>query len=361
MSSNELLGVYLNDHLAGASAGMELAEKLRSGSEGTAFGAVLSVLVAEIKEDRAMLEELTERLGIEKSPVKQAAGWIFEKLSRLRLDQHVTGSPDLSRLLEAETLSLGIEGKLVMWRALKEVATVDARLATTDFDVLIARARGQRESLEPYRQDHRLPAGRPQAPARPSGTPARAARGGPHPRRDRAPPGRRGTTPAHPAAVPQRRPHPRRARRRRPGGLRRVIVLDTSGLLAALDAGQRRHRQARAALAADPGPLLLSPFVLAELDHLLLTRVGVKAEAALLREVAAGAYDLVAFDADDVAAAATLVERYQALQVGVADASVAVIAARSKTTRLLTLDERHFRSIRPLWGEAFTLLPADGA
>ncbi len=151
MSSNELLGVYLNDHLAGASAGMELAEKLRSGSEGTAFGAVLSVLVAEIKEDRAMLEELTERLGIEKSPVKQAAGWIFEKLSRLRLDQHVTGSPDLSRLLEAETLSLGIEGKLVMWRALKEVATVDARLATTDFDVLIARARGQRESLEPYR------------------------------------------------------------------------------------------------------------------------------------------------------------------------------------------------------------------
>lgn len=140
-----------------------------------------------------------------------------------------------------------------------------------------------------------------------------------------------------------------------------MIVLDTSGLLAALDAGQRRHRQARAALAADPGPLLLSPFVLAELDHLLLTRVGVKAEAALLREVAAGAYDLVAFDADDVAAAATLVERYQALQVGVADASVAVIAARSKTTRLLTLDERHFRSIRPLWGEAFTLLPADGA
>jgi uncharacterized protein len=140
-----------------------------------------------------------------------------------------------------------------------------------------------------------------------------------------------------------------------------VIVLDTSGLLAALDADQHHHRQARAALAADPGPLLLSPFVLAELDHLLLTRVGVKAETALLREVAAGAYELVAFDADDVAAAAALVERYRDLRVGIADASVAVIAARSKTTRLLTLDERHFRGIRPLWGEAFTLLPADGA
>jgi len=140
-----------------------------------------------------------------------------------------------------------------------------------------------------------------------------------------------------------------------------VIVLDSSGLLAALDADQRQHQQARAALEADPGPLLLSPFVLAELDYLLLTRVGVKAEAAFLREVAAGAYDLVTFDADEVAAAAVLVERYQELRVGVADASVAVIAARSRTTRLLTLDERHFRSIRPLWGEAFTLLPADSA
>jgi hypothetical protein len=153
MPSNGLLGIYLNDHLAGASAGIELAEKLGSGSEGTAFGAVLDVLVAEIKEDRATLEELMERLGIERSPVKQAAGWAFEKLSRLRLDPLVTGSPHLSRLLESETLSLGIEGKLAMWRALKEVATVDARLATTDFDVLMARARGQRESLEPYRLD----------------------------------------------------------------------------------------------------------------------------------------------------------------------------------------------------------------
>ena len=93
----------------------------------------------------------------------------------------------------------------------------------------------------------------------------------------------------------------------------------------------------------------------------LLTRVGVAAEAALLRELAAGAYDLVGFDANDVAAASLLVERYRELQVGIADASVAVIAARSKTTRLLTLDERHFRSIRPLWGDAFALLPADAA
>jgi len=138
-----------------------------------------------------------------------------------------------------------------------------------------------------------------------------------------------------------------------------VIVLDTSGLLAALDAGQHRHEPARAVLAADPGPLLLSPFVLAELDYLLMERVGLGAERALLDQVAAGAYDLVPFGAAEVATAAELVGRYGELRIGLADASVAVIAAAAKTTRMLTLDERHFRTMRPLWGEAFALLPAD--
>jgi uncharacterized protein len=140
-----------------------------------------------------------------------------------------------------------------------------------------------------------------------------------------------------------------------------VIVLDTSGLLAALDADQSHHTSARIALQSDSGPFLLSPFVLAELDYLLMTRVGVAAETALLGEVAAGAYDLVSFNADDVAAAVAFIERYKDLQIGLADASVAVIAARARTTRILTLDERHFRSVRPLWGEAFAILPADSS
>jgi uncharacterized protein len=138
-----------------------------------------------------------------------------------------------------------------------------------------------------------------------------------------------------------------------------VIVLDTSGLLAALDAGQRQHEPARQVLEDDSGPLLLSPFVLAELDYLLLGRVGAQAERALLAEVAAGAYDLVPFGPEGVAEAADLIGRYAELKIGLADASVAVIAAAARTTRLLTLDERHFRALRPLWGHAFTLLPAD--
>jgi uncharacterized protein len=138
-----------------------------------------------------------------------------------------------------------------------------------------------------------------------------------------------------------------------------VIVLDTSGLLAALDPDQRHHERASRVLQADPGPFLLSPFILAELDYLLLTRVGPPAERALLDEVAGGAYDLVPVDASHVAQAVSLIGRYKELRIGLADASVAVVAAMARTTRLLTLDERHFRAMRPLWGEAFELLPAD--
>jgi hypothetical protein len=151
MASNELLGVYLTDHLAGATAGIELAERLASDNQGTPLGAVMTGLVREIQEDRAFLEELMGRLGIDRSPVKQAAGWVFEKLSRVRMNKQLTGSAALSRLLEIETLSLGVEGKLAMWRALQELAAADAELAATDFDRLVGRAREQRQTLEPHR------------------------------------------------------------------------------------------------------------------------------------------------------------------------------------------------------------------
>jgi hypothetical protein len=138
-----------------------------------------------------------------------------------------------------------------------------------------------------------------------------------------------------------------------------MIVPDTSGLLALVDADQQDHAAAHAAVAAEPGPFLVSPFVLAELDYLLMTRIGVPAEVDLLREVAAGVYDLVPFGVEDLWEATDLIERYRDVRIGLADASVAVVAARMRTTRLLTLDQRHFRAVKPLWGTAFTLLPAD--
>jgi predicted nucleic acid-binding protein len=139
-----------------------------------------------------------------------------------------------------------------------------------------------------------------------------------------------------------------------------VIILDTSGLLAALDVSQRQHAAAVAALRAADPPWILSPFVLAELDYLLATRVSQDAERALLAEVGRGVYRLEQLDADDVAAAERVIARHAALEIGLADAAIVVIAARYGVRDLLTLDERHFRAMRGPGGRPFRLLPADG-
>ena len=149
--ADDLLGVYLNDHLAGAAAGTELSEKLRDNNQGTELGTFMAALHRDIEQDRATLEELMGLLEIERHRVKQAAGWVLEKLTRLRLNPALSGSADLTRMLETEALSLGIEGKQAMWLALKEAAARDQRLAGTDYDRLIERASSQRQALEPHR------------------------------------------------------------------------------------------------------------------------------------------------------------------------------------------------------------------
>jgi hypothetical protein len=138
-----------------------------------------------------------------------------------------------------------------------------------------------------------------------------------------------------------------------------VIVLDTSGMLAALDVRAKQHGTARAAIEASQPALLLSPFVLAELDYLVSTRIGGNAMVPVLRDVEQGAYHLVTVEPADVARARKVMERYGDMNIGLTDASVVVIAARYQTTTLLTLDERHFRAVRPEWGDTFTLLPTD--
>ena len=138
-----------------------------------------------------------------------------------------------------------------------------------------------------------------------------------------------------------------------------MILLDTSGLLAALDVSQRQHPLCRAALEAAEGPLLLSPFVLAELDYLLMRHVGAHAQAALLNEVARGAYRLESFTADDVGRAGEIMRRYGDLQIGLADASIVVLAERHGTTDILTLDLRHFQALRVGARKRFRILPAD--
>ena len=138
-----------------------------------------------------------------------------------------------------------------------------------------------------------------------------------------------------------------------------MILLDTSGLLAAIDASQRRHAECADVVATASVPLLLSPFVLAELDYLLSRHVGAPAQSALLDEVSRGAYRLEPFGPADVAAAKMVVDRYADLHIGLADASIVVLAERYRTNDVLTLDERHFRAFRILGRRRFRVLPAD--
>jgi predicted nucleic acid-binding protein len=138
-----------------------------------------------------------------------------------------------------------------------------------------------------------------------------------------------------------------------------VILLDTSGLLSALDESQHHHRECANLIGKATPPLLLSPFVLAELDYLLVRHAGRHAQLALLDEVARGAYQLEPFAAADVARAREVVEQYTDLDIGLADASIVVLAERHAVTEVLTLDERHFRAMRVERRKQFKVLPFD--
>ena len=139
-----------------------------------------------------------------------------------------------------------------------------------------------------------------------------------------------------------------------------MILLDTSGLLAALFSDQRQHEECARVLREAPPPRVISPFVLAELDYLITKYAGVPAEVALLEEIERGAYELASFDEFNVAKTRKVVEQYSDLNVGLADASIVVLADHHETRDVLTLDERHFRALRPSRRKRFRILPADG-
>lgn len=135
------------------------------------------------------------------------------------------------------------------------------------------------------------------------------------------------------------------------------MIADTSGLLAFFDAGDPHHSAVAETVARLEDPLTVSPFVLAELDYLVMTRVGVEAELAVLGELARGAFEIHPAHDADIAAAAQVIDRYRDQAIGLADAHQVVIARQLGTRDLLTLDHRHFEVIRPLQGGRFRLFP----
>lgn len=137
-----------------------------------------------------------------------------------------------------------------------------------------------------------------------------------------------------------------------------MILIDTGGVLAAVDPRQAHHTAAAQVLVR-PQRRILSPFVLAELDYLITANAGQDEALKLLADVARGVYQLEPFGAVDIAAAVAVIERYADLRLGLADASIVVLADRYQCVDVLTLDQRHFRTVRGPGGKPFRLLPFD--
>lgn len=146
-----LLPIYLNDHLAGATLGIELARRAARENSGSEVGAFLRELLVEIREDRDTLVQVMRRVDAPRSPVKTAAAWAAEKLGRLKLNGRVSGYSPLSRLLELEGLAAGVEAKRALWLSLAAASERDERLRAFDLPALAERARSQRERIEPFR------------------------------------------------------------------------------------------------------------------------------------------------------------------------------------------------------------------
>jgi hypothetical protein len=151
MEDTKLLRIYLNDHLAGSVAGLELAKRTRSSNESTPLGDYLVEFMEQVIKEQEVIEDLLDALGAGPDRMKQLAAWIAEKAGRLKLNGQITGYSDLSRLVELEGLCLGVEGKLSLWRSLRTVRERHSAVSALDLDGLIEQAELQRSTLESFR------------------------------------------------------------------------------------------------------------------------------------------------------------------------------------------------------------------
>jgi hypothetical protein len=145
------LDVYLNDHLAGATGGIELCRRALRENSGTDLGAFLERLLREIVDDRRALEEVSVRLGTDRSPFKPAAAWALEKVGRVKLNGRVRGYSPLSRLIELEALQAGVSAKRSLWQVLAVAFPEDPRLQGLDLGALVQRADSQLGGIEAQR------------------------------------------------------------------------------------------------------------------------------------------------------------------------------------------------------------------
>lgn len=148
---DRLLGIYLNDHLAGATVGAELARRTLGRNKVGKLGTALRRIAEMIEEDRQSLVGVMQRLSVSPNVAKTSFAWLAERAGRLKLNGRLVTYSPLSRVEELEALRLGVEGKLCLWKTLKDARGTDPRLEGVDLDELARRAEAQRDELEAMR------------------------------------------------------------------------------------------------------------------------------------------------------------------------------------------------------------------
>jgi hypothetical protein len=147
----DLVGIYLNDHLAAATGGLELFKRAAHSLHGTPVGAAVERMAVEISEDRETLQEVMRSLGVPQRQYKVYAAWAAEKAGRLKPNGHLRSRSPLSTLVELEAMLVGVEAKSALWRTLEALAQTDTRLDGGRFAALQDRARQQANTLEDLR------------------------------------------------------------------------------------------------------------------------------------------------------------------------------------------------------------------
>ncbi len=147
----DLLGVYLNDHLAGAAAGVGLAARLAGAHRATAGATELHRLAGEIAEDRESLAAIMSDLGVTRTHYKEPVAILAERVGRLKPNGSLLARSPLSSIVELEAMALGVTGKRAGWRTLRELCDSRPQLDVARLDELIARADRQLTLLEGLR------------------------------------------------------------------------------------------------------------------------------------------------------------------------------------------------------------------
>jgi len=138
-----------------------------------------------------------------------------------------------------------------------------------------------------------------------------------------------------------------------------ALIVDAGALYAQADADEPRHEAVARLLRDERAQLVTSEFAVAEADYLILDRLGIEVELAFLDDLASGAIQVECLSRAELEQARAIVDQYRDLKLGLTDASLVVIAARHRTSRIASFDERAFRAVSPLTGGSFTVLPAD--